>query len=1181
MKVAEFKNLCPNCSGTISDERLKLGLPCEKCLPEVPDKLLQVEEICELLGDNLKDFSTICQLEEFSSSFKEFFKSKTGFSPWNLQLSWTKRVSLKKSFTLIAPTGVGKTTWGLVMSSFLPGKVYVIVPTKLLVVQTLEKLKKMTEKRVVGYTGKKKEKEAIFSGDFDILVTTTNFLYTNFEQIPKPFDFVFVDDVDSLLKSAKNVDKVLMLLGFSERAVSLAMESINLKSKLQSSKNREEIFEKLREIEEELKKEREKVKGVIVVASATSQPKSKRVKLFRELLGFEIGRSSASLRNVEDVVVFDFNGLFESAVSIVKKWGKGAFVFVSSEYGKDGVERMKRMLNEEGIVAVSYEEFTPENQEKFVKGEIKAVVGISSYRNPLARGIDLPQSVRYAVFVGVPKMEFSVNLDLVPSKLFSVLFSLRNLLPKEDESKINRYLSYLRKYLGMSEEQVQSYQSVKERLEEIRNYLKSFVEDEKFLEKVKNSDEISLKEEGGSLKIVVGDATGYVQASGRTSRMIAGGLTKGVSIMLVDDYKAFNSLRKRLLVFLEDVNFKVLGNSKTEKFGFELITEKELKEVFKEVDRDREKALLALQGKLSEREKAQVSTSLIVVESPNKARTIAGFFGKPTRRKIKGLDVYEINVGKKLILLTASKGHVFDLTISDGIWGVKEEENFVPVYATIKVCSKCGEQTTEPVCPKCKTPPDSDKMEIIKALREISLEADEILIASDPDTEGEKIGWDVGISVKPYQRNLKRMEFHEITKRAFMEALENPRNVDENLVKAQIVRRIADRWMGFSLSQHLWKTFDKNWLSAGRVQTPVLGWVIERYEKSKEKVGKLTVRTDAGTFTFTVSDKSLKDLSCQKLKLKVVDSLVQEKSPPPPYNTGELLRDADLVLGFSAEKTMAIAQELFEAGFITYHRTDSTRVSSFGIGVARQYISENFPQDFFSPRHWGEGGAHECIRPTRPLDANGLKTSLAVSGASLSITRDHLRLYDLIFRRFIASQMKPLKLKVLKVLLKVIPDEIVEEAELPVSIVEDGWNKVGYIKLSSLSVDLEKGKEYYFDIKEVEKKKVPKVYPFTQGELVEEMRKRGIGRPSTYAKIVQTLLDRRYVVQRGKFLYPTSLGRKVYEYLSTTFPEYSSEDFTRKLEELMDKVERGEENYQEVIKAFTVFLELKEVSQSK
>ena len=1172
MKIAEFHRICPNCGGIISDERLKKGLPCEKCLPKTTAYTERLQ-LCNLLGSNLKDFRKLCKLDEFTKAYTNFFKEKTGFSPWSLQITWAKRVALNKSFTMIAPTGVGKTTWGIVTSTFIEGKAYILVPTKLLVLQTVERLLSLTNKQIAFYTGKKSEKEKIKSGDYDILVTTTNFLYRNFEIIPKPFNFVFVDDVDSLLKSAKNIDKVLQLLGFTEEDINAATEIINIKTLLAKlgKKADEKLIHKLKKLEKLLEERKRAVKNILVVSSATSQPKSKRVKLFREILGFEVGKSAATLRNVEDILIYTDRDFLKETAKLIKKNGGGVFIFISSDYGKDYVDKVVDYLNENGINSVSYEEFTSENQEKFIRGEIQAAVGISSYRNPLARGIDIPQAVRYAIFIGVPKMEFSVKLTLTPVKLFGILLTLRNLIPESEQVKISQYLTYLKRYLSLREEDITKYSRLKERLTEIKEYIQSYFNNPEFMEKVRHSEEVTLKEKNGELYIVIGDAAGYIQASGRTSRMFAGGLTKGICFMFVDDIKALNSLKKRVLFFLEDISFKILnydkGRELSEKTGFELIDEVSLKDTFKMVDRDRERIREILEGKVKLETKKLIKTILIVVESPNKARTIANFFGKPAKRKVNNVEAYEINLGNKLILLTASKGHVFDLTIRDGIWGVKEENNlYIPVYDTIKYCTKCNEQTTEPFCTRCKGKPDIDKITVIEALRELGLEIDEVFIASDPDTEGEKIGWDVGLSLKPYQMNLRRMEFHEVTKWAFLEALENTRDINENLVKAQIVRRVADRWVGFALSQKLWKTFKKQWLSAGRVQTPVLGWIIDRYKKSKEMIGILIVETPFGKFRFQTENLELfRKIVADKVKIKVNSYRLEDRNPPPPFNTGELLRESSKILKLSAETTMEIAQDLFESGFITYHRTDSTRVSTAGMKVAKEFISEKFGPDFVKLRAWGKGGAHECIRPTRPLDTTSLRTLIAVSGSSSKITRKHLMVYNLIFKRFIASQMIPAKVKEAEIEIKLLPGNLQLKETRTIEIIKDGWNLIIPIKTEPLPFQLQENEVYYTKVLSLIRKKVPKIPPYTQGELVEDMKNRKIGRPSTYAKIIQTLIDRHYVIEKKNFLFPTKLGIEIFNYLSVNFENFISEEFTRKLEEEMEKVENGEINYQYLI----------------
>ncbi|MEO0255631.1 MAG: reverse gyrase, partial [candidate division WOR-3 bacterium] len=438
-------------------------------------------------------------------------------------------------------------------------------------------------------------------------------------------------------------------------------------------------------------------------------------------------------------------------------------------------------------------------------------------------------------------------------------------------------------------------------------------------------------------------------------------------------------------------------------------------------------------------------------------------------------------------------------------------------------------------------------------------------IATDPDTEGEKIGWDIMEILKPVSKNIKRMEFHEVTKRAILKAIKEPRDFDLNLVRAQIVRRIADRWVGFEFSQLLQTSFKMSHLSAGRVQTPVLKWIIEREKEFFKKIYKITVFLDERRklkVEFIFEDKQEAKKFFDDLKYVDIEILKEEeeiKNPLPPYRTDTMLKDASDRFKFSLPKTMELAQTLFELGFITYHRTDSVRVSDYGLNLAKEYIKEEFGEDYFYGRFWAEGGAHECIRPTKNIDPEDLK-SLLLSGEIEGIKEEHILLYSLIFKRFIASQMRPIKLKKLKVLIKTLNREI--ETEINTDILQDGWNKILYIDL---------GKKIEGKIN-VENKKIfkvlPKSFPYTHGELVEEMKRKGIGRPSTYATIIEKLIEREYVIEKNNFLYPTELGKKVYKYLSQRekIKDFLSEEFTGELEKIMDEVEEGKENYQNILK---------------
>ncbi len=1127
MTTAIFKNLCPNCWGNISSERLKEGLPCSSCLPktdENPCQYLQKE-------GKLKGLKSFCTVTEEALRFSEFFREKLGFDPWALQETWARRVILGNSFAILAPTGVGKTTFGLAMASFIEGKSYIIVPTKILVKQAKERLEKFNTKRVLAYTGNKKDKDEISSGNFDILVTTHMFLYKNFDLLKgHEFSFIFVDDVDSLLKASKNVDYIVKLLGFTDRDIKRALTIRNNQ------------------------KFRKKPRGVLVISSATVQPKTRRVILFQNLLGFDVQKSTSTIRNVVDTrldVSSPEDGL-RVLPEIIERLGDGGLVYVSSDLGKDWVDRVKEKL---GSIALSYED--RDAFSKFRNGDVKVLVGISHHQNPLVRGIDMPERIRYAVFLGVPKMLFQAKVESrIPRNLIRFIYPLRIALPEERE-RLEEYTDFLNKYFNLREDQIDRYPKVAEKLSEIADFIKRKIEDPTVIQKIEDSDEISLIYSDEGLFFVVGDAISYIQATGRTSRLFAGGLTKGLAVSLVYNQKARRSLERRL------------RSSFFFEFEFVEFEKVDLDRILEDIDRDRERVRKILSGELQAERRDLVKSTLVIVESPNKARTIANFFGKPQKRWIRESMAYEVNLGDRILIIVASLGHVLDLVEKGGIYGVLEDRGkFIPVYATIKRCTATNEQTTEPKC-RSGRKPDQDKMSIIQAIRDLAMEVNEIFVATDPDSEGEKIAWDIVLNLLPFNQHIYRGEFHEVTPRAFREAIQHPRDVNEDLVKAQILRRIADRWVGFSLSERLQRYFRLRSLSAGRVQTPVLGWVIHREQERKKKVGLISVEINGLKLSFRIDDVEHARKVYEGLdhaKIEVTGEEERELNPRPPFNTGEMLRASSDLLGFSAQKTMSLAQDLFEKGLITYHRTDSTRVSDAGFRVASEFIKENYGEDFLRLRRWGEGGAHECIRPTRPLPPEEISFLVREGKLDLQDPRNAVKLYSIIWRRFIASQMKPVKVKTAQLRI-VLDGNVVHEESINTEIVEHGFNLVEPVKVHRLPDRLlVRAKKLEF---------VPSVSPYTQGSLIEEMRKRGIGRPSTYAKIVQTLLDRKYVVEKARYLFPTQLGIKVYNFLTSRYPDYTSEEFTRFLEEQMDLVEERKADYQEILRSLKKVVYLK------
>lgn len=1183
-----------------------MGLPCEKCLPDIDLKVLEIaqkdrlnflREICNYIScsESQNKFGELLYEEEFVQEFSEFFRNIIGNPPWSAQITWAKRVFKGKSFTILAPTGVGKSLFGVIMALYLATKgkkCYLVQPTSLLVKQTSDRLATYSRKlglnvKAVAYIVKGVKEKAevidkIAGGDYEILVTTSQFLSRNFELIKNlRFDFIFVDDVDSIIKSSKNVDKLLLLLGLPQDAINIANKIVRLTiNKGKFSEDRlHELNDARRRLEELISNGKT---GVLVVSTATGRPRGLRIKLFRELLGFEIGSRTELLRNVVDAYLLVREGDFEEHVAkVASKLGKGGLIFIQPGISDERIGKLLKHLTEEGVKA---ELVTSKNKEafsRFEKGELDVLVGYATYYGLLVRGIDLPHIIRYAIFAGTPHFKFAAEVEEAnPLRLLQIAQALRNVVSGSEAARLDRLTTSLRRRLRNLE--IQSFRVLSEALNtgkrpegflshvynqalELRVILKELISRSEILKAMEERTVASIRLVDDKPFLLIPDAPTYLQATGRTSRMFAGGISKGLSVVITDDEKLLAALQKQVGWYTDEsswVRFEELN----------------LSTILSEVDKDRELIKSFIKGEVKPEVADMVKTALVVVESPTKARTIASFFGRPSIHRLGALNVYEVSSGGYILLIAAGKGHIIDLVTDEGFWGVLVSDGkFVPVYSTIKRCLNCGEQFTVPsngyTCPYCNSTNLIDQQTIIDALREVASEVDLIFLATDPDTEGEKIAWDLYILLKPYAKRIDRIEFHEVTRRAFEEALANPRNIDVRRVEAQLVRRIEDRWIGFSLSQKLWNAFGKQWLSAGRVQTPVLGWVIEQYEKVMKSFKTIfRLRLENGliiTLEFDKLEKPVNEVtrelkgSVAVIELQEVESI--KMPPPPPLTTDTLLRESMHSLGFGVEETMRLAQELFEMGLITYHRTDSHHVSNVGIGIAKSYITERFGEAMFKGRSWGPHGAHECIRPTRSYDADTLRALVNQGILQLArpLTYSHIRLYDLIFRRFIASQMNEAVVKVSKYNVKV--KNYSRELAFYSSIAEPGFTAVYRpFKL----IQIEPGS---YTVSEVRRRKMPVERLYTQADLVARMKEEGIGRPSTYAKIIATLINRRYVIETKRHrLIPTKLGVDVYNYLSSEerYRQLISVERTKKVEEMMDKVEKGDINYLMVLKDF-------------
>lgn len=1031
-----YENLCPVCGGDLSFEEIERGI----CL-------------------NKK--TRIC--EESELEFEKFFE-KCVAPLREIQRMWAKRILRGESFSLVAPTGIGKTSFGLAMSLFLAKKrkkSYVIFPTSLLVKQAVETLKNFAGKVgmeiglnevkdfSVGFYHSEVEREGFFENlhNFDILITTSQFLAKNFDKLEGlKFDFVFVDDVDSVLKASRNIERILKLLDL------------------------------------------EKKKSVLVVSTATAKV-GRKAELFRRYLNFSIGSSQFFLRNIEDVIANS-----TSIEELLEKLGDGGIIYARS---LEECEELKERLREFKVGIVTSKNL--KDFEAFLKGEVKHLIGTAHHYGALVRGLDLPEKIKFAIFTGCPAYRVRVeDLEKVSPSVLRILVHFY-----KDDERIAKYvpkLRFIEKIAG-----------------EVRGALKEVMSERE----ANVRDAVVRKGE-----IIFPDVRTYIQASGRTSRLTVNGLTKGASFLFEGDNQLLNAFIERAKFF--DINFRD-------------ISEIDLDFLKREIEESRKK----------KRELDLIRPALFIVESPTKAKQIARFFGRPGIRMVDSVPVYEVPTEKYLLLITSTLGHLTDLVTNRGFHGV---EGFTPIYTTIKRCRKCGNQFTESVCPRCRSEVYEDSYRIISSLRKVAEEAEIIIVGTDPDAEGEKIGWDLRCLLCG---EIKRAEFHEVTKRAILEALNNLKLPNLNLVKAQIVRRIEDRWIGFELSQKLQNHFGKKNLSAGRAQTPALGWIIERYRDSRKKRSIAVFPDYEISLELETGEKEL------ELKIELLEDRIEKRTPFPPYTTNSLLFDANMILKMSAKQTMQIAQELFENGLITYHRTDSTRVSEVGMAIAREYL-----KDDFQGREWFSEGAHECIRPTRAVDRNTLERLIDEGILVVEGFRwPHFALYDLIFRRFMASQCKEFTVRVKKYRISVAGKTFDEER-----IVSAEGRAYELFKSVWVKKDLAPG----IHRAKVEIRKVPVSPLLSQADLIRMMKERGIGRPSTYSVILDKLFARGYIFEKNGKLIPTKEGIKVYEYLIENYERFISEARTRNLEEKMDAIERGEVDYLEALKE--LYEEIKIVS---
>ena len=524
---------------------------------------------------------------------------------------------------------------------------------------------------------------------------------------------------------------------------------------------------------------------------------------------------------------------------------------------------------------------------------------------------------------------------------------------------------------------------------------------------------------------------------------------------------------------------------------------------------------------------------LLIVESPTKARTIGKYLGKD----------YEV---------LASVGHVRDLPKSNKD-AVDIEDGFVPRYVV-----------------------PAEKREVIEKIEKAAAKVgpDEIYLATDPDREGEAIAWHIqqvaGLK-KP-----KRVVFHEITKSAIEEALAHPRLIDQNLRQAQEARRVLDRIVGYDLSGLIWKKV-RYGLSAGRVQSPALRILAEREREIKKFIPETyfvlsaDFKSKNGDFPAICVEEPKTQAEADRIvelgkkaawSVESLSERAEERNPRPPFTTSTLQQVASTRLGFSPSRTMRAAQKLYEAGHITYMRTDSVNLAQEAVTKMASVVEKQFGKDYLHVRTYKTTSknaqeAHEAVRPT--------DSSIARAGA----TPDEERLYDLIRIRALASQMSSAK---------IMRTTIAAKADADIPNFNANGSRVlfpGWLALDTRArgEDVELPKIADGDpltlkdlISHEKQTEPPKRY--TEAGLIKELEKRGIGRPSTYASIMKTIQDRGYVVKEARALVPTATGMVVSGWLEENFAEYVSDTFTASMENELDEIARGERGYEATMKAF-------------
>ncbi len=556
------------------------------------------------------------------------------------------------------------------------------------------------------------------------------------------------------------------------------------------------------------------------------------------------------------------------------------------------------------------------------------------------------------------------------------------------------------------------------------------------------------------------------------------------------------------------------------------------------------------QTKKTASKKSAPKKTLVIVESPSKAKTIGKYLGSSYK-------------------VIASVGHVRDLPKSK--LGIDIENDFEPVYIPIR-----------------------GKGDLIKELKKEAKAAGKIYLATDPDREGEAISWHLAYLLGIDANTPCRIVFNEITKDAIKNAVKNPRPIDLHLVDAQQARRVLDRLVGYQISPLLWRKVRRG-LSAGRVQSAALKIICDRENRIKafvpQEYWNITAAFKKGKkFTAKLAeykgkklaieskeaaDKVLAELEAGTYTVGKINRKQRSRKPFAPFTTSSLQQDAANKLGFTTKKTMMVSQQLYEGveikgqgtvGLVTYIRTDSVRISAEAKAMAKQYIEDNFGNNYsanniYSNKKKDIQDAHEAIRPSRiVLDPESIKESL---------TKDQYSLYKLIWTRFLASQMTAAVFDSMQVNIE-NGDYCLKASGS--KLIFDGYQRVYSPNLEEdkdkLLPDLEEGETLKAEATQGEQKFTEPPARFTEASLVKELEERNIGRPSTYAPIIATILERKYISREKKTLVPTELGFVVTGMMEEYFKEIVDAGFTADMEDKLDDVEAKDMDWKQIVRDF-------------